>query len=92
MTVTNTPGDQEAWSDWLHSDERAEEAADRAQLRRELDAEEGGVIRYGRGMAYLCHACSAIVGAEHDCDPTPCCPDPGCPGNPCTFPGYADNH
>lgn len=29
-------------------------------------------------------------------DPTPCCPDPGCPGRfgtlPCEFPGYADNH
>jgi hypothetical protein len=29
-------------------------------------------------------------------DPTPCCPDPDCPGRfgtlPCTFPGYADNH
>ncbi len=22
----------------------------------------------------------------------PCCPDPGCSGNPCTFPGYADSH
>lgn len=21
-------------------------------------------------------------------DPTPCCPDPECPRNPCTFPGY----
>lgn len=27
-----------------------------------------------------------------DVDPTPCCPDSGCGGNPCTFPGYADNH
>lgn len=25
-------------------------------------------------------------------DPTPCCLDPGCGRNPCTFPGYADNH
>lgn len=29
---------------------------------------------------------------DPDYDPTPCCPDPGCPGNPCTFPGYATNH
>ena len=27
-----------------------------------------------------------------DDDGAPCCPDPGCGGNPCTFPGYADNH
>lgn len=25
-------------------------------------------------------------------DSTPCCPDPQCSGNPCTFPGYANNH
>lgn len=25
-------------------------------------------------------------------DGAPCCPDPDCNGNPCTFPGYADNH
>lgn len=29
---------------------------------------------------------------EPDDDGAACCPDPGCPGNPCTFPGYADNH
>lgn len=23
---------------------------------------------------------------------SPCCPDPGCPGNPCTFPGYVPNN
>lgn len=31
-----------------------------------------------------------LVPAEED--GAPCCPDPGCPRNPCTFPGYADNH
>ncbi len=25
-------------------------------------------------------------------DGAPCCPDPGCSGNPCTFPGYAPNN
>lgn len=25
-------------------------------------------------------------------DGAPCCPDPGCSGNPCTFPGYARSH
>lgn len=25
-------------------------------------------------------------------DGAPCCPDPNCDRNPCTFPGYADNH
>jgi hypothetical protein len=31
---------------------------------------------------------------HHDPDPdgAPCCPDPGCMGDPCTFPGYAANH
>lgn len=30
--------------------------------------------------------------ARIEADGAPCCPDPSCPGNPCTFPGYADNH
>lgn len=25
-------------------------------------------------------------------DGAPCCLDPDCGGNPCTFPGYAANH
>lgn len=29
---------------------------------------------------------------EDEPDGAPCCPDPDCNGNPCTFPGYADNH
>lgn len=29
---------------------------------------------------------------QYEADGAPCCPDPGCPGNPCTFPGYAENH
>lgn len=29
---------------------------------------------------------------EDEPDGAPCCPDPQCSGNPCTFPGYADNH
>lgn len=29
---------------------------------------------------------------EPEDDGAPCCPDPGCSGNPCTFPGYAENH
>lgn len=29
---------------------------------------------------------------EVDEDGAPCCPDPGCGRNPCTFPGYAANH
>lgn len=31
------------------------------------------------------------VGMGDD-DGAPCCLDPGCGGNPCEFPGYADNH
>jgi hypothetical protein len=27
-----------------------------------------------------------------DYDGAPCCPDPGCSGRPCDFPGYAKNH
>jgi hypothetical protein len=38
----------------------------------------------------LCASRSRAV--DEDYDPTPCCPDPGCGGNPCTFPGYAANH
>lgn len=30
--------------------------------------------------------------ADDEVDGAPCCLDPGCPGDPCTFPGYADNH
>lgn len=36
-----------------------------------------------------------VASIEDDYDPTPCCPDPGCPGRngqDCTFPGYAANH
>lgn len=39
-----------------------------------------------------------LAGAVNDLaalieyDPTPCCPDPDCGGNPCTFPDYARNH
>lgn len=29
---------------------------------------------------------------EEEPDGAPCCPDPGCGGHPCTFPGYASNH
>lgn len=29
---------------------------------------------------------------EPESDHAPCCPDPECSGNPCTFPGYAANH
>lgn len=29
---------------------------------------------------------------EDEPDGAPCCQDPECGGNPCTFPGYADNH
>lgn len=29
---------------------------------------------------------------EDEPDGAPCCMDPECGGNPCTFPGYADNH
>lgn len=46
------------------------------------------------------YAYTVAMGAEFhpagviDDEPNgaPCCPDPGCSGNPCTFPGYADNH
>jgi hypothetical protein len=36
----------------------------------------------------------AAVRAEYEEEPdgAPCCPDPGCGGSPCTFPGYASNH
>lgn len=33
----------------------------------------------------LCADCSYRAAA-------PCCPDPECGGQPCTFPGYAENH
>jgi hypothetical protein len=33
-----------------------------------------------------------LVEISPEDDGAPCCPDPGCPGNPCTFPGYAENH
>lgn len=36
--------------------------------------------------------CRYVRDDEDEPDGAPCCPDPGCPGNPCTFPGYADNH
>lgn len=44
-----------------------------------------------------CYGCDDYCGPScPEYDPTPCCPDPDCPGrgNPanCTFPGYADNH
>ena len=32
---------------------------------------------------------------EEDCgeyDGAPCCPDPGCSGSPCTFPGYVEGN
>jgi hypothetical protein len=29
---------------------------------------------------------------EDEPDGAPCCPDPECNGNPCTFPGYSANH
>ena len=34
----------------------------------------------------------ANVEALSEPDGAPCCADPDCGGNPCTFPGYADNH
>jgi len=35
-----------------------------------------------------------LIGEDDylEVDGAPCCPDPECGGNPCTFPGYADNH
>lgn len=33
-----------------------------------------------------------IPDENDDEDGAPCCADPECPGNPCTFPGYAANH
>jgi hypothetical protein len=33
-----------------------------------------------------------LIEEQEEPDGAPCCPDPGCSGNPCTFPGYADNH
>lgn len=43
-----------------------------------------------------CGDCDArLPDRDDDYDPSPYCPDPGCPGQyggGCTFPGYADNH
>ena len=44
------------------------------------------------GDSDTCDASPTKVHLDDEYDGAPCCPDPGCSGPTCTFPGYADNH
>jgi len=101
ISISITIGEQR-WDDvdWQHSDLEPPQHRAVPEMRICIDEDCPGCGFPEIGFApaseqFICSRCgftSSTRRPSEDIDPTPCCPDPDCSGNPCTFSGYSPNH